>query len=106
MSLNGKKPNGSATNDSFYGGVYANSDADNSDFGLDMEEFLNKKSELFGYYRMKEYSVEPFQVNSVEEAIEDHYMRERDYENLVFSAANLNRPVQKCATCKLDHAPL
>ena len=33
-------------------------------------------------------------------------MRERDYENLLYSAANLNRPVQKCATCKLDHGPV
>ena len=33
-------------------------------------------------------------------------MRERDYENLVFSAANLNRPVEKCHICKLDHYPV
>ena len=33
-------------------------------------------------------------------------MRERDFENLVYSAANLNRPVEKCGVCKLDHAPL
>ena len=45
-------------------------------------------------------------MHSVEEAIEDHAERERQYENLVFSAANLNRPVQKCGVCKLDHAPL
>ena len=25
---------------------------------------------------------------------------------MVFSAANLNRPMEKCAVCKLDHAPL
>jgi len=30
------------------------------DFGLDLDDFLNQRSELFGYYRMKEYSVEPF----------------------------------------------
>ena len=33
-------------------------------------------------------------------------MKQRDYENLVFSAANLNRPVEKCAVCKLDHGPV
>ena len=25
---------------------------------------------------------------------------------MVYSAANLNRPVAKCAVCKLDHNPL
>lgn len=64
------------------------------DFGLeDMDDFLNQRSELFEYYRHKDYSVEPFQLNSVEEAIEDHDLKERNYQNLVYSAANLNRPV-------------
>ena len=48
----------------------------------------------------------PHEVHSVDEAIEDYDMKAREYENLVFSAANLNRPVEKCAVCKLDHAPL
>ena len=43
---------------------------------------------------------------SVDEAIEHHHERERDFENYLFSAANLNRTVQKCNVCKLDHAPL
>lgn len=77
------------------------------DFGLqDLDEFLNQRSELFAYYRQKDYRVEPFQLNSVEEAIEDHDMRERNYQNLVYSAANLNRPVPLCTVCKLDHVPL
>ena len=45
-------------------------------------------------------------MNSVEEAIEDHDERERRYQNLVYSAANLNRPVPQCSVCKLDHIPL
>lgn len=44
-------------------------------FGIDMEEFLDKKSELFNYYRQKEYSAVACQVQSVEEAIEDHEIR-------------------------------
>ena len=71
-----------------------------------MEDFLNEKSELFAHYRKKDYSVEPFQLGSVEEAIEDHDERERRYQNLVYSAANLNRPVPQCDVCKLDHVPL
>ena len=67
---------------------------------------MNQRSSLFDIYRQKEYSVEPVRVSTVEEAIEDYDLKERDYDNLVFSAANLNRPVQRCAVCKLDHAPL
>lgn len=45
-------------------------------------------------------------MHSVEEAIEDYDLKERDFENMVYSAANLNRPVEKCKVCKLDHNPL
>ena len=77
------------------------------DFGLDdMDDFLNEKSELFTYYKNKAYRVEPYQLGSVEEAIEDHDERERQFQNLVYSAANLNRPVPACNVCKLDHVPL
>jgi len=71
-----------------------------------MDEFMNQRSQLFDYYRKKEFTVDPCLVHSVQEAIEEHYMKERDYENLVYSAANLNRPVEKCGICKLDHDPL
>ena len=50
--------------------------------------------------------MEPFQVHSVDEAIEHQHERERTYENYVFSAANLNQPLEKCEVCKLDHAPI
>ena len=84
-----------------------NANANNNDFGLqDLDEFLNERSEIFSFYRKKDYRVEPFQLNSVEEAIEDHDERERRYQNLVYSAANLNRPVPQCSVCKLDHVPL
>ena len=77
------------------------------DFGVaDLDDFLNQRSELFAYYKHKDYSVEPFQLNSIDEAIEDHDLKERNYQNLVYSAANLNRPVPQCDVCKLDHVPL
>ena len=50
--------------------------------------------------------MEPFQVHSVDEAIEHHHERERTYENYVYSAANLNQPLEKCGVCKLDHPPI
>jgi len=71
-----------------------------------MDEFLNQKSKVFQLYREEAFSIEPFQVSSVDEAIEYHHEKARDFENLVYSAANLNRPVEKCNLCKLDHAPL
>eukprot|EP00353_Schmidingerella_taraikaensis_P001407 CAMPEP_0185596466 /NCGR_PEP_ID=MMETSP0434-20130131/80774_1 /TAXON_ID=626734 ORGANISM="Favella taraikaensis, Strain Fe Narragansett Bay" /NCGR_SAMPLE_ID=MMETSP0434 /ASSEMBLY_ACC=CAM_ASM_000379 /LENGTH=58 /DNA_ID=CAMNT_0028224977 /DNA_START=1509 /DNA_END=1685 /DNA_ORIENTATION=- len=58
-----------------------------------MDDFLNQRSELFAYYKQKEFSVVPCEVHSLDEAIEDYDIRVRDYENLVFSAANLNRPI-------------
>ena len=76
------------------------------EFGIDIEEFLNHRSEIFAHFRNKEYSVPPLTLNSVEDAILEHDLRERDYENMVFSAANLNRPIEKCHVCKLDHGPL
>ena len=76
------------------------------EFGIDIEEFLNQKSAVFRLYNRAEFNIEPFQVHSVDEAIEHHHERERNFENLVYSAANLNRPVEKCQVCKLDHPPL
>ena len=55
---------------------------------------------------MKEHAVEPYALKSVDDAIEDQNLRERDYQNLLYSAANLNRPVAKCNVCKLDHDPV
>ena len=37
-----------------------------------MDEFLDKRSELFSYYRKKEFQAVPSYIYSVEEAIEDH----------------------------------
>ena len=54
-------------------------DSSTPEFGIDIEEFLNQRSELFGYYKNKEYHVEPFQINSIEEAIEDYELKERDF---------------------------
>ncbi len=38
---------------------------EDADFGIDIDDFMNQRSELFNYYQKKEFSVDPCQIDSV-----------------------------------------
>ena len=49
------------------------------DYGFDLESFVNEESQMFDYFRLGQFKVDPCQINTVDEAIDDYEIRKREF---------------------------
>ena len=75
-------------------------------FGIDVNQFINEKSEMFEYFTRQEFAAEPLYVRSVQDAIKNYEREQRDFQNLKYNAAYMGRDLEYCEECRLKHPPL
>ena len=61
---------------------------------------------MFEYFKLGQFKVEPCQINTVDEAIDDYEIRKREFQTWKYSAASLGTKLDICKTCLLHHPPI